>query len=35
MLLNRANGEVKELTDEEGLVTEAAFSPDGQSLYFF
>lgn len=35
MLLDRANGEIKELTDEEGLVTEAAFSQDGQSLFFF
>ncbi|GGP10204.1 TolB family protein [Oceanobacillus neutriphilus] len=34
MLFNHADGGVKELTDEKGLVTEAAFSPDGQSLYF-
>ncbi|MBY7144922.1 PD40 domain-containing protein [Virgibacillus sp. NKC19-3] len=34
VLIDRTNGEKKEMTDEEGLVTEATFSPDGQSLFF-
>ncbi|WP_152658433.1 PD40 domain-containing protein [Oceanobacillus sp. CFH 90083] len=34
MLIDRADGKIKEMTGGEGLVTEAAFSPDGQSLFF-
>lgn len=34
MIVDRTNGKIKEMTDEKGLVTEAAFSPDGQSLFF-
>ncbi|WP_040977957.1 TolB family protein [Oceanobacillus jeddahense] len=34
MLVDLASGEKKEMTDEEGLVTEGTFSPDSQSLYY-
>lgn len=34
MMIDRSTGEINELTDDDALITEAAFSPDGESLFF-
>ncbi|WP_164670488.1 PD40 domain-containing protein [Virgibacillus doumboii] len=34
MIVDRKTGQITALTDSDGLVTDAAFSPDGQSLFF-